>query len=94
MHGIPEDRNPPDYTIVTTNNTAMNRIGTALAYLVACALCVLGFLGFLLIVSDTDHPTMPAVSTSEFLIKKIAGVLILGITVYTWRSIERYGRQH
>ena len=72
----------------------MNRIGTALAYLVVCALCVLGFLGFLLIVSDTDHPTMPAVSTSEFLVKKFAGVLLLGITVYTWRAIERYGRQH
>ena len=72
----------------------MNRIGIALAYLVACALCVLGFLGFLLIVSDTDHSTMPAVSTSEFLVKKLAGVLLLGITVYTWRAIERYGRQH
>lgn len=72
----------------------MNRIGIALAYLVVCALCVLGFLGFLLIVSDTDHPTMPAISTSEFLIKKIAGVFILGITIYTWRSIKRYGRQH
>ena len=72
----------------------MNRVETALAYLVAGALCVLGFLGFLLIVSDTDHPTMPAVSTSEFLIKKLAGVLILGITIYTWRSIKRYGRQH
>lgn len=72
----------------------MNRVETALAYLVACALCVLGFLGFLLIVSDTDHPTMPAVSTSEFLVKKFAGVLLLGITFYTWRAIERYGRQH
>lgn len=72
----------------------MNRVETALAYLVAGALCVLGFLGFLLIVSDTDHPTMPAVSTSEFLIKKLAGVLLLGITFCTWRAIERYGRQH
>ena len=72
----------------------MNRVETALAYLVAGALCVLGFLGFLLIVSDTDHPTMPAVSTSEVLIKKLAGVLLLGITFYTWRAIERYGRQH
>lgn len=72
----------------------MNRVETALAYLVAGALCVLGFLGFLLIVSDTDHPTMPAVSASEFLLKKLAGVLLLGITVYTWRAIERYGRQH
>lgn len=72
----------------------MNRVETALAYLVAGALCVLGFLGFLLIVSDTDHQTMPAVSTSEFLVKKFAGVLLLGITVYTWRAIERYGRQH
>ena len=71
----------------------MNRVETALAYLVAGALCVLGFLGFLLIVSDTDHPTMPAVSTSEFLIKKFAGVLLLGMTVYTWRAIKRYGRQ-
>ena len=59
----------------------MNRVVTVLAYLVIGALCVLGFLGFLLIVSDTDHPTMPAVSTSEFLIKKLAGVLLLGITV-------------
>ena len=72
----------------------MNRVVTVLAYLVIGALCVLGFLGFLLIVSDTDHPTMPAVSTSEFLIKKLAGVLLLGITFYTWRAIERYGRQH
>lgn len=72
----------------------MNRVVTVLAYLVIGALCVLGFLGFLLIVSDTDHPTMPAVSTSEFLVKKFAGVLLLGITVYTWRAIERYGRQH
>jgi hypothetical protein len=72
----------------------MNRIGIALAYLVAGALFALGFLGFMLIVSDTDHPTMTAVSTSEFLIKKLAGVLLLGITVYTWRAIERYGRQH
>ena len=72
----------------------MNRVVTVLAYLVIGALCVFGFLGFLLIVSDTDHPTMPAVSTSEFLIKKLAGVLLLGITVYTLRAIERYGRQH
>ena len=72
----------------------MNRVETALAYLVAGALCVLGFLGFLLIVSDTDHPTMPAVSTTEFLIKKFAGVLLIGIPFYTWRAIERYGRQH
>ena len=72
----------------------MNRVVTVLAYMVIGALCVLGFLGFLLIVSDTAHPTMPAVSTSEFLIKKLAGVLLLGITVYTWRAIERYGRQH
>lgn len=72
----------------------MNRVVTVLAYLVIGSLCVLGFLGFLLIVSDTDHPTMPAVSTSEFLIKKLAGILLLGITVYTWRAIERYGRQH
>ena len=72
----------------------MNRVETALAYLVAGALCVLGFLGFLLIVSDTDHPTMPAVSTSEFLIKKLAGVLLLGLSIYSWNAIERYGRQH
>lgn len=72
----------------------MNRVETALAYLVAGALCVLGFLGFLLIVSDTDHPTMPAVSTSEFLIKKLAGVLLLGLSIYFWNAIERYGRQH
>ena len=72
----------------------MNRVETALAYLVAGALCVLGFLGFLLIVSDTDHPTMPAVSTSEFLIKKLAGIALLGLSIYTWRAIERYGRQH
>lgn len=72
----------------------MNRVVTVLAYLVIGALCVLGFLGFLLIVSDTDHPTMPAVSTSEFLVKKLAGVLLLGIAFYTWRAIERYGRQH
>ena len=72
----------------------MNRVETALAYLVAGALCVLGFLGFLLIVSDTDHPTMPAVSTSEFLIKKLAGVLLIGIYLLYVASIERYGRQH
>ena len=72
----------------------MNRVDTALAYMVAGALCVFGFLGFLLIVSDAEHPTMPAVSTSEFLVKKFAGVLLLGITVYTWRAIKRYGRQH
>ena len=72
----------------------MNRVETALAYLIAGALCVLGFLGFLLIVSDTDHPTMPAVSTSEFLIKKFAGVLLLGLSIYSWNAIERYGRQH
>lgn len=69
-----------------------DRVITALAYVVAGGLIILGFLGGLLIVSDTDAAFTPDLSTSEFIVKKLAGVALLGASIYTWRAIERHGK--
>ena len=54
---------------------------------------LLGFLGVLLLVSDSDSPSMP-VSFSEFVLKKIAGALLVAVAYFSLRALRHWASTH
>lgn len=54
---------------------------------------ILGFLGVLLLVSDSDSPSMQ-VSFTEFLMKKIAGAALVAVAYFSMYAIRRWASSH
>ena len=71
-------------------NTAMNRIGTILAYVVACVILAIGFAGFLLVVTDSDA-TQSSITLWSFLLTKVCGIALVALSVFAWRLMSKYG---
>ena len=69
------------------------KLSTLLAGLVVSVPILLGFLGFLLIVSDSDSPSMQ-VSFTEFLMKKIAGAALVAVAYFSMYAIRRWASSH
>ena len=73
---------------------AMNRkLSTLLAGLIVSVPILLGFLGFLLIVSDSDSPSMQ-VSFTEFLLKKVAGAALVAVSYFSMYALRRWASSH
>ena len=88
-HGTPEARKPPDDTTTNTQRQMNAKLPTLLAGLVISVPILLGFLGFLLLVSDSDDPSMQ-VSFSEFILKKIAGALLVAVAYLSMYALRRW----
>ena len=69
------------------------KLPTLLAGLVISVPILLGFLGFLLLVSDSDDPSMQ-VSFSEFILKKIAGALLVAVAYFSLRALHHWASSH
>ena len=65
------------------------KLSTLLAGLVVSVPILLGFLGVLLLVSDSDSPSMQ-VSFSEFILKKIAGALLVAVAYFSLRALRQW----
>lgn len=65
------------------------KLSTFLAGLIVSVPMILGFLGVLLLVSDSDSPSMQ-VSFSEFFLKKIAGALLVAVSCFSLRALRQW----
>ena len=65
------------------------KLSTLLAGLVVSVPILFGFLGVLLLVSDSDDPSMQ-VSFSEFVLKKIAGALLVALAYLSMYALRRW----
>lgn len=65
------------------------KLSTFLAGLVVSVPMILGFFGVLLLVSDSDSPSMQ-VSFTEFLMKKIAGAALVAVAYFSIRALRRW----
>ena len=88
-HGIPEARKPPDDTNDKYPTTMNTKLSTLLAGVVVSVPILLGVLGVLLLVSDSDSPSMQ-VSFSEFVLKKIAGALLVAVSYFSMYALRRW----
>ena len=69
------------------------KLSTLLAGLVVSVPILFGFLGVLLLVSDSDDPSMQ-VSFSEFVLKKIAGALLVAVAYFSMYALRRWASTH
>ena len=69
------------------------KLSTLLAGLIVSVPILLGFFGFLLIVSDSDSPSMQ-VSFTEFLMKKIAGAALVAVSYFSLQALRRWASSH
>ena len=69
------------------------KLSTFLAGLIVSVPMILGFLGVLLLVSDSDSPSMQ-VSFSEFFLKKIAGTLLVAVAYFSLRALHHWASSH
>lgn len=69
------------------------KLSTLLAGVVVSVPVTLGFLGGLLLVSDSDSPSMQ-VSFSEFVLKKIAGALLVAVAYFSLRALRHWASTH
>lgn len=65
------------------------KLSTLLAGLIVSVPILLGVLGVLLLVSDSDSPSMQ-VSFSEFVLKKIAGALLVAVAYFSLRALHHW----
>ena len=82
-------RKPPDDTNDKYPTTMNNKLSTFLAGAVVSVPILLGFLGVLLLASDSDSPSMQ-VSFSEFILKKIAGALLVAVAYFSLRALRHW----
>ena len=81
-------------TPTTNTQRQMNaKLPTLLAGLVVSVPILFGFLGVLLLVSDSDDPSMQ-VSFSEFVLKKIAGALLVAVAYFSLRALHHWASSH
>lgn len=92
-HGIPEARKPPDDTNDKYPHAMNTKLSTFLAGVVVSVPILFGFLGVLLLVSDSDSPSMQ-VSFSEFILKKIAGALLVAVAYFSLRALRHWASAH
>ena len=72
----------------------MNRkLSTLLAGLIVSVPFLFGIFGVLLLVSDSDSPSMQ-VSFSEFVLKKIAGALLVAVAYFSLRALHHWASSH
>ena len=69
------------------------KLSTLLAGLVVSVPILFGFLGVLLLVSDSDDPSMQ-VSFTEFLLKKVAGAALVAVAYFSMYAIRRWASSH
>lgn len=65
------------------------KLSTLLAGLVVSVPMIVGFFGVLLLVSDSDSPSMQ-VSFSEFVLMKIAGALLVAVAYLSMYALRRW----
>jgi len=78
-------------TTPTTNTpTTMNaKLSILLAGLIVSVPFLFGIFGVLLLVSDSDDPSMQ-VSFTEFLLKKVAGAALVAVAYFSMYAIRRW----
>lgn len=69
------------------------KLSTLLAGLVVSVPFLFGIFGVLLLVSDSDSPSMQ-VSFSEFVLKKIAGAALVAVAYFSLRSLRHWASTH
>ena len=69
------------------------KLSTLLAGLVVSVPFLFGIFGVLLLVSDSDSPSMQ-VSFSEFVLKKIAGALLVAVAYLSMYALRRWASSH
>lgn len=69
------------------------KLSTLLAGLIVSVPMIVGFFGVLLLVSDSDSPSMH-VSFSEFVLKKIAGALLVAVAYFSLRALRYWASTH
>ena len=81
--------------MATTNTpTTMNaKLPTLLAGLIVSVPFLFGIFGVLLLVSDSDSPSMQ-VSFTEFFLKKIAGAALVAVSYFSLRALRRWASSH
>lgn len=65
------------------------KLSILLAGLIVSVPFLFGIFGVLLLVSDSDSPSMQ-VSFTEFLMKKIAGAALVAVAYFSIRSLRRW----
>ena len=65
------------------------KLSTFLAGLIVSVPFLFGIFGVLLLVSDSDSPSMQ-VSFSEFVLKKIAGALLVAVAYLSMYALRRW----
>lgn len=65
------------------------KLSTLLAGLIVSVPMILGFFGVLLLVSDSDSPSMQ-VSFTEFLMKKVAGAVLVAVAYFSMYALRRW----
>ncbi|WP_455515719.1 hypothetical protein [Porphyromonas sp.] len=65
------------------------KLSTLLAGLVVSVPFLFGIFGVMLLVSDSDDPSMQ-VSFSEFLLKKVAGALLVAVAYFSLRALRHW----
>ena len=65
------------------------KLSTLLAGLIVSVPFLFGIFGVLLLVSDSDSPSMQ-VSCSEFVLKKIAGALLVAVAYFSLRALHHW----
>ena len=69
------------------------KLSTLLAGLVVSVPFLFGIFGVLLLASDSDSPSMQ-VSFSEFVLKKIAGALLVAVAYFSLRALRHWASSH
>ena len=69
------------------------KLSTLLAGLIVSVPFLFGIFGVLLLVSDSDSPSMQ-VSFSEFVLKKIAGAALVAVAYFSLRSLRHWASIH
>ena len=65
------------------------KLSTFLAGLIVSVPLLFGLFGVLLLVSDGDSPSIQ-VSFSEFLMKKLAGALLVAVAYFSLRALRQW----
>lgn len=69
------------------------KLSTLLAGFIVSVPMIVGFFGVLLLVSDSDSPSMQ-VSFSEFVLKKIAGALLVAAAYFSLHALRQWASSH
>ncbi len=92
-HGIPEARKPPDDTNDKYPHAMNTKLSTLLAGLVVSVPFLFGIFGVMLLVSDSDSPSMQ-VSFTGFLLKKVAGAALVAVSYFSMYALRRWASSH